>query len=342
MPAGAAQATDFYVDAATGDDADRGTTLSSAWRTLRKAVDATNVGTVGPGDTVRFGAGTYGALAPAYEVIAASGRPGAPITFQGCPANPKPTILGLVSLQGDDLTASGFVFDGPTGPYRSREGADLEQAPVEIGGDHVALTDSEIRESRSAAGILVGSAKDPAFDFTISRNWIHDNGEFTDTAAANFHHGIYAQFGSGSIANNLIAHNYAYGVHLYPSPSNVLVERNTIVGHGRAGVIVAGADGEPPFPAGNLLVDNILVDNNHAVDALAPIGNGNAALANVLSHNLPPDFHDPSGALTAVRNETGRPRLRVPDDLHETNDLPGPFDGALDIAAVELSCRYPP
>ena len=336
--AAGAEASDWYVEATTGADANSGADPGRAWRTLGAAVDAINGRIVRPGDTVHFGPGTYGAVAPEYEDISAGGQPGAPITLAGCAGDPKPTMLGWLVLTGDHLTVSGFAFDGPTGAYRSSDGGLREQAPLEIQGDHVAIVDSEVRESWSGGGVLIGAEADPAVDFSISRSWIHDNGRFSDPDEANFHHGLYVQAGSGSITGNLIADNYGYGVHLYPSPSHVTVKDNVIVGHGLAGVIVAGQRGAP-LPADNLIVDNLMVDNNHAVNALEPVGRGNAAVRNVSWNNSRPAFFDLGHTLALATNTDGDPRLTVPERARPTGEPPPPFGPALAPAAFDPGCR---
>jgi hypothetical protein len=300
-------------------------------------VEAVNEGTVRAGDTVLFRAGSYGAPAPEYQEIAAGGLPGAPITFAGCPGDPKPAISGWFILKGDHVTVSGFVFDGPTGAYPANDGSRQDQAPVEIQGDDVTLTGSEIRESQSGGGLLVGASTDPAVRFTIAGNWIHDNGEFSDPGEANLHHGIYAQYGSGLIANNLIAHNYASGVQLYPSPSGVLVGGNTIVGNGRAGVIV-GAERGPPAPTGNRIVGNVIAGNSHAVVASGPIGAGNVVEANRIWDNAPPVFHDPPDALIVLDNEAHRPRLAAADYFGAGAGLPRAFDVGLALGPLDGAC----
>ena len=333
----AAEASDWYVDAATGADANSGSEPERAWRTLGAAVAAINEGVVRAGDSVFFEAGTYGAVAPAYEVIRADGEPGSPISLVGCPGARKPAVLGWLVLKGDHLTASGFTFDGPTGGYPASDGSLSEQPLLEIEGDHVTIADSEVRESWSGGGVLVGTAGDPALDFAISRSWIHDNGRFSDPEAANFHHGLYVQNGWGTVAGNLIADNYGYGVHLYPSPSGVSVRDNLIVGHGRAGVIVAGENGAP-LPARNLIANNLLVDNNRAVTALEPLGSANAAVANVSWNNSQPAFFDPGGALIEAGNEDRDPRLLLPERARLPNERTGPFAGSLALAAFERGC----
>ena len=74
LPLLAAAQTTYYVDGATGRDANVGTSLAAPWRTLQKACDAAT-----PGSTVLVRGGSY------HEnlVVHVSGQPGQPIIFRG-------------------------------------------------------------------------------------------------------------------------------------------------------------------------------------------------------------------------------------------------------------------
>jgi parallel beta-helix repeat protein len=129
------------------------------------------------------------------------------------------------------------------------------------------------------------------------RNWIHDNGTHPE-----FDHGIYYGHGSGGlIANNLIEHNLAYGIQLYPGCRNALVTENTVVGNGRSGVIVGGNDEETA--TGNTIVNNVFADNREqAIISYwdGAVGGGNRASANLGYHNGPhgdPQFYGLYGGI---------------------------------------------
>jgi parallel beta-helix repeat protein len=73
----------------------------------------------------------------------------------------------------------------------------------------------------------------------IEGNAIHDNGQH-----AALDRGIYYGSGvGGTIANNLIERNKAFGIQMYPHPSGQVIANNTIVGSGKAGMILDGASG---------------------------------------------------------------------------------------------------
>jgi parallel beta-helix repeat protein len=283
-----------YV-APAGSDRSRGT-REHPWRSLRRAFRLSR-----PGDTIYVRSGTYGAVGRSLE-LRASGSRRCRILFSALGGESKPVVLGFFPIFGSNVTVSGFVFDGPTGPI----GGSAAEIQVRILGDRVTLRDSEIRESGGAAGLLIGENGNPAEGFRIRGNWIHDNGRFSNAAAANFDHGIYVSSGSGLIARNLVEQNYAFGIHLYPSASHVTVRRNTIVGHGRSGVIIAGASGAP-LPSHNRVVKNVIAYNRqNAVRTFPPIGPGNVVRGNRVWENGEGDFHDPAGGLSLSRNISAR------------------------------------
>ena len=223
-----------------------------------------------PGDVGCLHAGSYGAR---EERISwrVSGTRTARIRLQGVTGERPPAILGPFTFEGDYLTASGLLFDGPSGPA----GRDSAIA-VWINGDHDALEQSEVRDAESQGVYLDG-----ADHVRLVDNYIHDNGDKDDPRVANLHHGIYFKSGSGVIHGNLIARNYSFGVHLYPSAHDVTVTGNTVVGHGRAGVIIAGEPGEP-LPANNVVADNVIVSNgDRPVTSFGPLALGNVVEDNV-------------------------------------------------------------
>jgi parallel beta-helix repeat protein len=175
-----------------------------------------------------------------------------------------PTILGYFPIGGNNIVISGVLFDGPTGLVNANPpNPPVERSPIAVYGSNVEINRCEIRNSLSRAGIYLQDA----YNTRLIGNYIHDNGNFSDPGTANLDHGIYFASGSGLIANNLIERNYAFGVHLYPSASNVIVQQNTIVRNGRSGVIIGGwttncpNTGCPPQPTNNLIVNNIIAFN---------------------------------------------------------------------------------
>jgi len=235
-----------------------------------------------PGDVGCLHQGTYGARGR-YTTMSTSGAPSRRITLRGYPGDPKPRILGEFFLTADNVTLSRLLFDGPTGRVERRPhdnpGGEAEQ--LYLSGRNLEVTRSEVRNNRWHAGIYALNATDAR----IVGNYIHHNGDFADPARANLDHGIYFASGSGLIADNLITRNYAFGVHLYPSPRNVVVRNNRIFRQGRAGVIIGSEPGEP-LPAGNRIVGNVIASNGHrAITSYGELGPGNIVESNRVCAN---------------------------------------------------------
>jgi parallel beta-helix repeat protein len=284
-----------------GSDSNPGT-RDAPWRTIAKALSAAR-----PGDTVVFRSGTYGAR-DTITTAERSGTARAPITFRGAPGGPTPVILGHLKITGSYLRFSGFLFDGPTGQVKeiSSDNPKGEEVEIAIEGDHDTISHSEIRGSDWHAGIFLSDAD----EVSIVGNYIHDNGD-TDPCCfklqANASHGIYFDSGSGVIANNVIENNVARGVQLYPAPADVLVAYNTIVGNGRAGVIVSND------AANNTIANNIVADNGDTgVRSDSLTGSGNLVINNLVWHNAHGNLGPMAEGLTLVDNIEAAPRLVSP------------------------------
>jgi hypothetical protein len=246
-------------------------TEGQPWRTLAHAESEAR-----PGDTVVIRSGTYGARGT-VTALDRDGTAAAPISFVAQPGEPAPTILGQLRVEGDHRRLCGLLFQGPTGPVAngtaSSEGG--EDVQVWIMGDGVELARSEVRGNRWHAGVYLYEAKHAR----VVGNYVHDNGQFGNPAMANLDHGIYFESGSGLVADNLIEHNVAHGVQLYPEPANVTVRNNTITGHGRAAIIF----GEQA--SANDIVGNVITGNHEGVRAWELTGAGNVVRDNRLWGN---------------------------------------------------------
>jgi hypothetical protein len=265
--------------APVGLDSNPGT-REQPWRTLAHAEAAAR-----PGDTVVLRPGTYGARGT-VTALARSGSAAARISFVAEPGAPAPRILGQLRVEGNHRRLCGLLFEGPTGPVpkgtaSSKGGEDVQ---VWIMGDGVELSRSEVRGNRWHAGVYLYEAKDAR----IVGNWVHDNGQFGNPAMANLDHGIYFESGSGLVADNLIEHNLAHGVQLYPEPARVTVRNNIITGHGRAAIIF----GERA--AANQVVGNLITGNHEGVRTWELSGTGNAVRDNRIWSNRNGAFVDPA------------------------------------------------
>jgi parallel beta-helix repeat protein len=228
-----ASAATYYVSP-TGSDSNAGT-LSAPWKTVQKAMN-----TMVAGDSAYLRAGTYQeatgvscTTGSGYNSLfwSHSGTSSAPITISGYPGEESSVVIKTkVRLDGSWLVLKNLVVDKNTA--MSNDGTCDGDVDVAVDAPNNQVNHTEIRNS-NMSGIYLTSADGAQ----ILRNYIHDNGTHT-----NLDHGIYWHDGSGgTIANNLIVHNYAFGIQMYPSPSGQVISQNTITASGRAGVILDGA-----------------------------------------------------------------------------------------------------
>ncbi len=96
-------ATTYYVDAASGNDSNAGTSQGSAWRTVTKVINAS----LAPGDTVLFKRGqTFSGDVDLSE----DGDSGAPITISSFGSG-SPPVLSRVTIRGDFYTVENLTID---------------------------------------------------------------------------------------------------------------------------------------------------------------------------------------------------------------------------------------
>ncbi len=294
-------------------------TARRPWRTLRHAMRD-----VRPGETLILQPGVYGAVGQAL-VWARSGTSSAPIVVQGALGLPAPIVLGSTTVAASHLRILHLRFHGPTGSVAPRSGSNPlgEDVLVWLRGGDIELRSCEVSGDRWHAGVYVSGAG----NVRLIGDYIHDNGNFARPQEANLDHGIYWGAGRpGVIADNLIVHNLAMGVQLYPAASDVVVAQNTIVGNGKSGVIVAGQ------AADNMIVDNIIADNGqYGIRSYELSGIGNRVEDNLLWNNATGNVDDAAGALATSGSIVAPPGFRGRDDYALASSSP----------AVDRATRLP-
>jgi hypothetical protein len=175
-------------------------------------------------------------------------------------------------------------------------------------------------------------------------DYIHDNGDFGDATQQNLDQGIYFAAGSGLIANNIIEHNVAYGIQLYPHPIGSETVQNTVVDNGESGILI-GSDGSAPAPSENQVLDNISAGNGWGAPAYGygirsgsdhALGSADVVDMNLVFGNATAPLDDPVGGL-----ELGRTLLADPLFLGRSGGGPAayrtsPVSPAVDGAAGDM------
>lgn len=274
-----------YVSSAHGSDGGTGSE-HDPWRTVQRAVDSAE-----PGQIIMLREGVY----PEWvNWWLSGGTADAPITLQAHPGE-RAVITGSLQIRVDWVRVSGLVFRGGTSANRK------DVLLYVSGGDHIEISHNELFGSVSSA-IFLGDGGDTADDVRVVNNHIHDNGD-----SGNFDHGVYCGHARGVlVANNVIERNTAFGVQLYPDCDDALVSNNTIVGNGRAGVIVGG-DSETASDR-DRVVNNVIARNSEAVVGYwpGPTGRDNRVERNLIGDNRENTVH---GELKDVGNMLRSPRF---------------------------------
>ena len=269
----------------TGLDSNAGT-LPAPWRTVQHAFNDAQ-----PGQTVCFRGGNYAMTnTTGYnQTLRRSGTPTSRVTFTNYPgevaiiAGSTRVDAAYITFQGSPVTAPGLIFAGPGAHHMDL--VDIMYSH-DVTFDHV-----EIRHGAYHAGLYQYGG----YNIKVSGCYIHDNGR---PGYINTDQGIYwdATAGTGNlIANNVIEHNVAMGVQLYPAPAGVVVEQNTIVNNGNYAMVVYGIQ--------HKIVNNILSNNgNSAINPQMKIDSLAAGLT--IDSNI---FWSAAGTLQRYINPMGLP-----------------------------------
>ncbi|HJT78642.1 MAG TPA: right-handed parallel beta-helix repeat-containing protein [Gemmataceae bacterium] len=138
---------------------------------------------------------------------------------------------------------------------------------IKLSGDHDAVRDCWVHHNG-----CMGVAMHGRRGGVIERNLIEFNGGHPQ-----LHHGVYASGEGLVIRRNVVRHNAAYGLHLYPSVTGSVIALNLVHGHAnKAGLILA-------CPAGggrNVVVNNTIADNAGGVEIWQ--GDGEVVANNVI------------------------------------------------------------
>jgi hypothetical protein len=272
--AAVSRATNYYVNAETGDDGYDGAAPTHAgngvgpWLTLRKAGF-----TATAGSTVHVAAGTYkvdGTLGSATSIETRnSGTSNAWITYVSDDKwGAKIVNTNVVNsshnvawtIEGDYQIVKDFDISG--GPYT---GIFVDANHVQIIGNHL----HDISSSSCVAGSFIYVNSPYQYVDTIG-NVMHDGGMKPWPRDCGLWHGIYyggvtrgpVQY--GQISNNIIYRVSGWGIHFWHKVSHIDVLNNLIFSSVHGGILVGASDGSTNdyFNVSN----NIVIYNSNMLD----------------------------------------------------------------------------
>jgi hypothetical protein len=257
----------------SGSDSNSGT-LSSPWQHLQKAFNSSVAG-----DVVCLRAGNYPPQSTTTysQIMNNSGAPGNPITIQDFPGEVA-VVQGNTRINGAFVTLKGTSMTPPYGLVFQIGTSGLAIGGIDVlnthdvSFDHVEITGFDNRAAYSQSSGCNNS---------VVGSYIHDNGASTSVSGIAWGSTSTGCSNGGLIANNVIEHNSNIGIQLYSggsntTPSNVLVEENTIVLQGGYGIAIYGDN--------NVIANNVLYGNG---DTLSDVqGTIHTGVANVVDHNV--------------------------------------------------------
>ncbi|HET9183953.1 MAG TPA: DUF1565 domain-containing protein [Candidatus Angelobacter sp.] len=238
----------FYVSPAGSDAADG--SASAPWATIQHAADAAIPGTI-----IHVAPGTY------VEAIkaTASGTPDARITFL---SDTKwgakiiaPNSDSVWENRGDYVDIDGFDITGG-----GRLGILNLGSFVRIMGNHVHNIPAPCTSS-GGAGINNGDYS--ASDNDVVGNLVHDIGS-TLSVKCDTVQGIYHSNLRGHIVNNIVYRAWAYGIHLWHAPKNVVIANNLVFQNGEGGILIGAGSAPGGVVASGMVVVNNMILNNPA------------------------------------------------------------------------------
>jgi hypothetical protein len=263
VPSTVAAAT-YYV-ATTGSDSNAGTS-DRPFRTITFAYAR-----AAAGDEIIVKPGVYTDYTASYGLrLNRSGTASAPITLRS-------EKRGAAVLDGGNRTDRPDVV-WFSGNYNVLDGFDIKNGylgGIMVYGSYNQIRNNAIhhngnvgdpKSTKGQDGIYSGSSTTGNVYWA---NHIHHNGRIS--IDSNYDHGLYLTGDNELVANNIVTHNSAYGVHLagYTVVSNSKVYNNVLAWNGRSGIMLwmdfAGVD----------IRNNILVNNrNYGIDTYKALGTG--------------------------------------------------------------------
>ena len=171
---------------------------------------------------------------------------------------------------------------------------------IKMSGDHNVVRNCWVHNNQ-AMGIAMHARRGGV----IENNLIEFNGSHIQ-----FDHGVYADGDELIVRGNVVRHNASFGLHLYPSIKNSIIENNVVHGQmRRRGIIVSC----PPGGGRNRIVQNTVVD-----EAPLTIWNGDGEL--VANNILVAGEDEPIFLDEHTRNVRVEYNLCTPKSAHQATN----------------------
>ncbi|HKD80951.1 MAG TPA: right-handed parallel beta-helix repeat-containing protein [Candidatus Angelobacter sp.] len=264
---------EYYVSP-RGNDAGDGS-ATSPWATIQHAANV-----AGPGALVHVTPGKY------IEAIrtTTSGNSAARITFRSdakwgakiiAPGSDSAweNRASYVDIEGFDITGSARLGILNQGSFVRIMGNHIHDIPAQCG---------------NGGGAGINNANYQASDNDVVGNLVHDIGSTLSVKCGTVQ-GIYHANLRGHIMNNIVYRAWAYGIHLWHAPKNVVVANNLVFQNGEAGILVGAGDAPGGVVASGIVVVNNMILNNPASTwggGQAIIESGLTGADNKYSNNL--------------------------------------------------------
>ena len=277
-------ATNYYV-ARNGSDVNGDGSQARPWFTV---THADRSGKLRPGDTVHVAPGNY--TGP-WRTWNTSGTAAAPIAYVSTTKwgavlhsttsasvwSNKANYIEIVNfvVVGNGLSKNGIYTSGANTVIRGNEVHGVLEGPYNsttcntIGGAGIQLD--------GPGSLVIG-------------NYVHNNGPHDSSGNpvyCNYVHGIYFERPGGLAANNMSFDNSGWGIQMWHSASNEVVNNNTIFNNG-VGCIVVGASDNGTVNDHTVVDNNICYKTNRGIGERGMYGPGKYATGphNIYHHNL--------------------------------------------------------
>jgi len=247
--AGMARAETYYV--ATNGKPEYDGSREKPWPSVEQALAK-----VGGGHTILVKPGVYfGPMVIGKNCAGSKERP----TVIRSEVKWKAVVIGspshIINTHGDWIVLDGFEVMG------------ARADGIKIEAHHNIVRNCWVHNNASM-GIAMHNRKGGV----IENNLVEYNGTHIQ-----FHHGVYASGDGLTLRGNIVRHNAAYGLHLYPEIKNARIENNLVYGHTqKPGIILACPEGGGK----NILVHNTIAQNNGALTIWR--GDGEVVVNNIL------------------------------------------------------------